>query len=148
MSDNIIMVELTENKIIKEIEETKKIFNELRNNFSREQLKSIREKFPKKESVYKYLKGIEQKNSLTKIEKKVLESIEEYFKKLKEDLSKLKRHRQDIIHDTEYKGIEEIEYLFNNINEEDYFESIKIKHAFDDNYIKYESRGDKYNNFP
>ena len=51
----------------------------------------------------------------------MLESIEEYFKKLKEGLSKLKRHRHNIIHDTEYKGIEEIEYLYNNINEEDYY---------------------------
>ena len=74
----------------------------------------------------------------------MLESIEEYFKKLKEGLSKLKRHRHNIIHDTEYKGIEEIEYLYNNINEEDYYEPIKIGHAFDDNYIKYQSRGDKY----
>ena len=78
----------------------------------------------------------------------MLESIEEYFKKSKQDLSKLKRHWHNIIHDTEYKGIEEIEYLFNNINKEDYFEPTKFKHAFDDNYIKYESRGDKYNNFP
>ena len=59
------MVELTENKVIKEIKETKKIFNKLRN-FSREEIRNIREKFHKKESVNKYLKEIEQKNSLTK----------------------------------------------------------------------------------
>ena len=33
------MVEQTENKVIKEIKETTKIFNELRNNFSREEIK-------------------------------------------------------------------------------------------------------------
>ena len=60
------MVELTKNKVIKEIKETEKIFNELRNNFSREQINNTREKFRKKESVYKYLKEIEQKNNLTK----------------------------------------------------------------------------------
>ena len=49
------MVELTKNKVIKEIKETEKIFNELRNNFSREQINNTREKFHKKESVYKYL---------------------------------------------------------------------------------------------
>ena len=65
------------------------------------------------------------------------------LKKLKEDLSKLKRHRDNIIHDTEYKGINEIQYLFNNIDEEDYYEPIKTVQAFDDNYIKYESRGKK-----
>ena len=73
----------------------------------------------------------------------MLERIEEYFEKLKEDLSKLKRHRDNIIHDTEYKEINEIQYLFNNIDEEDYYEPIKTVQAFDDNYIKYESRGKK-----
>ena len=92
------------------------------------------------------MKEKEQKTGLSKKEKNVLERISEYFNKLNNDLSKLKRHRHNIIHDTEYKGIEEIKYLFNNINEEDYYESIKIKHAFDDNHIEYESRGNKYNN--
>ena len=76
----------------------------------------------------------------------MLENIEEYFKKLKDDLSKLKRHRHNIIYNTEHKGIEKIKYLFNNINEENHYQPITIKHAFDDNFIKYESRGDKYNN--
>ena len=76
----------------------------------------------------------------------MLEHISEYFNKLNNDLSKLKRHRHNIIHDTEYKGKEEIKYLLNNINKEGYYEPIKIKHAFDDNYIEYESRGDEYNN--
>ena len=51
-----------------------------------------------------------------------------------------------MIEDIDYKGIKEIENLFNKINEEDYCEPIKTKHAFDDNYIVYESRGDKDNN--
>ena len=46
----------------------------------------------------------------------------------------------------EYKGIKEVKYLFNEINEEDYYEPIKIKHSFDDNYIEYESRGNTDNN--
>ena len=92
------------------------------------------------------MKEKEQKTGLSKKEKNVLERISEYFNKLNNELSKLKRHRHNIIHDTEYKGIEEIKYLFSNINEEDYYEPIKIKHAFDDNFIEYESRGDKYNN--
>ena len=62
------MVEQTENKVIKEIKETRKIFNELRNNFSREEIKDVRGKLYKKESVYKHLKEIEQKKRL--IEKK------------------------------------------------------------------------------
>ena len=45
------MVELTKNKVIKEIKETKKIFNELRDKFGKEEIKNIREKFQKKESL-------------------------------------------------------------------------------------------------
>ena len=110
------------------------------------EIKDIRGKLHKKEAVYNVLKEKEQKTCLSKKEKNVLERISEYFNKLNSDLSKLKRHRHNIIHDTEYKGKEEIKYLLNNINKEDYYEPIKIKHAFDDNYIEYESRGDEYNN--
>lgn len=45
------MVDLTENKVVKEIKETKKLFNELRNDFSREEIKNNPEKFHKKESI-------------------------------------------------------------------------------------------------
>ena len=38
------MVKLTENNVIKAIKEVKKLFNELRNNFSREETKKIRKK--------------------------------------------------------------------------------------------------------
>ena len=38
------MVKLTENNVIKAIKEDKKLFNELRNNFSREETKKIRKK--------------------------------------------------------------------------------------------------------
>ena len=65
---------------------------------------------------------------------------------LKEDLNKLKRYRYNIIDDIDYKGLRQIENLFNKINEEDCYELIKTKHAFDDDYIEYESRGDKDDN--
>ena len=130
------MVRPTESKVIIDVKEARKLFNELRNSFSREEIKDIRGKLHKKEAVYNILKEKEQKTGLSKKEKNVLERISEYFNKLNNDLSKLKRHRHNIIHDPEYKGIEEIKYLFNNINEEDYYEPIKMKHAFDYNYIE------------
>ena len=55
-----------------EIGETKKLFNNLRNNFSREEIKKHRKKFHKKEKVYNYLKG---KGSLTTKEKTGLKNI-------------------------------------------------------------------------
>ena len=45
-----------------EIGETKKIFNELRNNFSKEEIKKIRRKFYVKESIDEYLKEPEEKD--------------------------------------------------------------------------------------
>ena len=139
----------------KEIGETKKIFNQLRNNFSKEEIKKIRKKFRFREVIIEYLKELEQKDSLTKQEKqekkrytKKLQKAEEFLKKLKEDLNKLKRHQYNIIEDIDYKGIKEIENLFNKINEEDYYEPIKTKHTFDDDYIEYESRGDEDKNLP
>ena len=43
-----------------------------------------------------------------------------------------------------YKGIRYIENLVNKINE-DYCKTMKIIGAFNNNYIEYESRGDKDN---
>ena len=82
-----------------EIEETKKIFNELRNNFSKEEIKKIRRKFRFRESIDEYLKELEQLDSLTKQEKQEkkrytnkLQNTEDFFKKLKEHLNILERH--------------------------------------------------------
>ena len=44
-----------------EIEETKKIFNELRNRFSKEKIKKIRKKIRFREGIDKYLKELEKK---------------------------------------------------------------------------------------
>ena len=133
-----------------EIEETKKIFSELRNNFSKEEIEKIRRKFHFKESIHKYLKELGQKDSLIKQEKqekkrytKKLQKAEEFLKNLKENLNKLKRHQYNIIEDIEYKGIKEIENLFNKIDDEEYYEPTKTNVDFDGNYIECESRGDK-----
>ena len=138
-----------------EIGETKKLFNELRNNFSKEKIKKIRRKFHFKESIDEYLKELEQKDSLTKQEKqekkrytKKLQKAEEFFKKLKEDLNRLEKHQYNDNEDLDYigyKGIRQIENLFDKIDE-DYYKPIGTKDAFNDNYIEYESWGDKDKN--
>ena len=55
------MVRPTESKVIIDIKEARKLFNELRNSFSREEIKDIRGKLHKKEAVYNILKEKEQK---------------------------------------------------------------------------------------
>ena len=63
---------------------------------------------------------------------------------LEESLSKLiKYHDYD---DTEYKGIRNVENLFSHSTDENYYKSIKTKSAFNSNYCKYESNGDKDKN--
>ena len=94
--------------------ETKKLFNNFRNNFSREEIKKNREKFYKKERVYNHLKEIEQKGGLTTKEKRAQKNIVKYFKKLKEDLNKIKIYQYNITRD--------IGHLFNEISKQDYYE--------------------------
>ena len=134
------------------IEETKKIFNELRSMFSKEEIKKIRIKFHNTEEINKYFKELEQKDSLTEEEKqekkrytKKLQKYEKFFKKVEENLNRLERHQYNDNEDLEYKGIRQIENLFNKINE-DYYKPIKTNGAFNDNYMEYESRGDKDKN--
>ena len=52
----------------------------------------------------------------------------------------MKRYRD--YDDWGYKGIRDIESLLGEINE-DYYKPVKTRGAFNDNYIEYESRGDK-----
>ena len=60
-----------------EIGEIKKLFNNLRNNFSREEIRKHRTNFYKKEQVYNYLK---EKDSLTTKKERVLKNIESILK--------------------------------------------------------------------
>ena len=134
-----------------EIRETKKVFNELRDNFSKEEINKIREKFYFR-GIDEYLKELEQKDSLTKQEKqkkkrytKKLQKAKEFLKNLKEDLNRLEKYQYNDNEDYDYEEIREIENSFNKINEEDYYKPIKTKDS-DDKYTEHESRGDKDKN--
>ena len=118
----------------------------MRDKFSRSKIKEIRKKFYKKKKTEQYFKELEKKNISKKEEKKVKkyyqkqEKNKQYLKELKENLTKLKRYRD--YDDWGYKGIRDIESLLGEINE-DYYKPVKTRGAFNDNYIEYESRGDK-----
>ena len=68
-----------------------------------------------------------------------MKKVEEFLKKLGKDFDRLEKHRYRDNDDLDYKGIREIENLFDEINE-DYY---KPKGSFNNNYIEYESRADK-----
>ena len=65
----------------------------------------------------------------------MLRNIEKYFKNFKKDLTKLQKYRYNITYD--------LDYLFNEDDQEDYYEPVEIKSAFDNSYIQYESRRDR-----
>ena len=127
-------MELTrQNNGINAIKEVRELFKELRINLFREETKRIRKELCKKEVVYNFLKEKQQEGK----QKNVLKNIDRYLKKLNSDLKKLQKHEDNITYG--------LDYLFNEVNKEDYYEPKEIKSAFDVSYVLYESRGDKGN---
>ena len=62
----------------------------------------------------------------------MLKNIGRYLKKLNKDFKKLQKYQYNIKYG--------LDYLFNEVNEEDYYEPKEIKSG---SYMKYESKGDK-----
>ena len=120
------------NDDINVIKEVRELFNQVRSNPSREETKRIRKGLYDTEAVYTFLK---EKDGLTDEEKIVLKNIGKYLKKLNIYLKKLNKYQDN----TTYG----LDYLFNEFNEEDYYEPKEIKSAFDGSYMLYESRGGK-----
>ena len=102
------------NNIINAIKDARKLFNERRSNLLRKEINEIRKKLHKKEAVYNFLQEKKQKGSLTNKQKKMLKNIERYLKNFKRDLKKLCKY--------EYNSTYGLDYLFNERNEEDYYE--------------------------
>ena len=126
-----------QNNNIKAIDNVRTLLNKHRSNLSHKETKEIRKKLYKKEAVYNFLKEKEQNGSLTNSEKKVLKKIDRYLRNFKKDFKKLQKYQDNITYG--------LDYLFNELNEEDYYEPKEIKSAFDGSYVLYESRGDKDN---
>ena len=104
----------TSNNDTNVLKDARKLFNERRSNFLRKETKRIRKELYKKETVYSSLK---EKDSLTNKEKIVLKNISKYLKKLNIDLKKLQKYQDSITYG--------LDYLFNELNEEDYYEPKK-----------------------
>ena len=84
----------------------------------------------------KRLKNIKKKER-KKLYTEELKKAEEFLKKLEEeDFNRLKKHHYCDNDDLDYKGIRHTENLFDEINE-DYYKPVKIKSAFNNNYIEY-----------
>ena len=125
----------SQNSGINAIKEARKLFNERRSNLSRRETNEIRKKLHRKEAVFNLLKKKEQKGSLTNREKRVLKNIDRYLKNFKKYLEKLQKYQYNITYG--------LDYLFNELDEGDYYEPREVKSAFDGIDMLYESSGDK-----
>ena len=110
----------------------------------REDCNKLRDRFlkPKIKEIRRNLFEIENKKNLAKSK---IEETEKYPLELEESLSKLKKYYD---YDIEFKGISDVGNLFNQSTEEDYYMPISTISVFDNknNYIEYESKGDKNKN--
>ena len=98
---------------INAIKDIRKLFNELRNNLSREETNRIRKKLYKKEDDYNFLKKKEQEGSLTNIQKNELRNVESYLKNIGMHLQNFKKYLKEL--ERYQYGLD---HLFNE--EEDY----------------------------
>ena len=113
------------------IEKIRKEFNESRHKFSKSKINEIR----------KNLNEIESEKNL--FEPKIKE-IERNLTELEENLSKTKKYYD--YDDIEYRGIRNVKDLFDLSIDEGYYKPIITKGAFNNNYIQYESKGNKGKN--
>ena len=72
------------------------------------------------------------------------EEIYDHLVKLVKTLNKKEKYQHYDRDDLDYYGIKNIENLFGNVDDDDYYKPILIKSSFKDNYKYYESRRNKY----
>ena len=113
------------------IEKIRNEFNESRHKFSKSKINEIRKNL--------YAIGNEKNRFASEIKE-----IEINFTELEENLSKTKKYYD--YDDIEYNGIRDVKDLFDLPIDEDYYKPIITKGAFNNNYIQYESKGDKGKN--
>ena len=83
---------------------------------------------------------IEKRQNLLKNEK---EKIYDDLVKLANILDEKKEHKHSDRDDLDYFGIRELEKLFDDIDDDNYYKPVLIRSSFEGNYKRYESRGDK-----
>ena len=113
-----------------EISDIRRILNRLRDILPKKDRKEIKDK----------LYEIEHQRNISEAEK---EENDEYLRKLVRILNNKEKYGLYDRDDFDYYGIRDIENLFDEVSEEDYYKPILVKSSFKGNYKYYESRGDK-----
>ena len=110
----------------------------------KERIDNIREDF--KDLSYKLSKSElkETKTNLYNIEKRKKISTKKtnkYFDELDKKILKLEKYHD--YDDHEYKGIKDIKDLFKLSIDKDHYKPVLVKSGYNNNYVQYESKGDK-----
>ena len=113
-----------------EISDIRRILSRLRDILPKKYRKEIKDK----------LYEIEHQRNILEEEK---EKNDEYLRKLVRILNDKEKHSPHDRDDLDYYGIRDIETLFDETNEEDYYKPIFVKSSHKGNYKYYESNGDK-----
>ena len=111
---------------------------------NKERIDNIRENFKKLN--YKLSKSElkEIKTNLYNIKKKkknYLKKTTKYLDELDNKIDKLKKYHD--YDDFEYKGIKDIKDLFKLSIDKDHYKPVLVKSGYNNNYVQYESKGDK-----
>ena len=93
-----------------------------------------------REKTKKELHEIENKTNISDEEK---EKNYNNLLELANKLNKKEKYRYHDRDDLDYHGIRDIENLFDNVNDNDYYKPILVKSSFNESYKYYKSRGDK-----
>ena len=128
--------------LIKSKQSIAELFNDYEISDIRRILSRLRDILPKKDrkEIKDKLYEIEHQENLSEAEK---EENDEYLRKLVRILNDKEEHSLYDRDDFDYYGIRDIENLFDEASEEDYYKPILVKSSFKGNYKYYESRGDK-----
>ena len=122
--------------------------SESEKNFDKTRIKEIRKKFNNSRHKFFISKINKIRKDIYEIENKKdlsvsrIQKIKENSLKLERNLSKTKKY-YDTEYDTEYRGIRDAKNLFDLSIDEDYYKPIITNAAFNNNYIQYESKGNK-----
>ena len=143
MSEDGLLSALKESESLKESEKPKTSFSKARIEKIGKEFNESRHKFSKSKinEIRRNLYDTENEKSL--FESRINE-IERNLTELEENLSKTKKYYD--YDDIEYRGIRNVKDLFDLSIDEDYYKPIITKGAFNNNYVQYESKGDKGKN--
>ena len=93
-----------------------------------------------RKKIKKELYEIEKKQNLSDNEK---EKIYDHLVKLANTLDKKEEYKRRDHDDEDYFGIQELENLFGDVDNDDYYKPILVRSSFKKSYERYENRGDK-----